>query len=193
MRKRRWVYLDGFRLRAGPEGPGSGRLTGDGDAGLIAQRPPRSRPANGGVGSVSARSRAARQAFAARPRRRQPLFSKTLSAEGALVFAKACKLGLEGIVAKRAGSGYRSGNRRQWLKSKNRRCTAVTQAPRRIGSRSLGEFPLDVVRIDCPRCGRRVARSAPTSPCPICSWPCRHASADPFSVLASKAERAAAE
>jgi hypothetical protein len=37
------------------------------------------------------------------------------------VFAKACKLGLEGIVAKRAGSGYRSGNRRQWLKSKNRR------------------------------------------------------------------------
>jgi hypothetical protein len=26
-------------------------------------------------------------------------------------------------------------------------------APRR-GSRSLGEFPLDVVRIDCERCGR---------------------------------------
>ncbi len=26
--------------------------------------------------------------------------------------------------------------------------------PRRIGSHSLGEFPLDVVRIDCERCGR---------------------------------------
>jgi L-alanine-DL-glutamate epimerase-like enolase superfamily enzyme len=24
----------------------------------------------------------------------------------------------------------------------------------RIGSRSLGEFPLDVVRIECERCGR---------------------------------------
>ena len=47
------------------------------------------------------------------------LFSEALSAEGALVFAKACKLGLEGIVSKRAGSRYRSGNSRQWLKSKN--------------------------------------------------------------------------
>ena len=47
------------------------------------------------------------------------LFSEALSAEGALVFAKACKLGLEGIVSKRAGSRYRTGNSRQWLKSKN--------------------------------------------------------------------------
>jgi hypothetical protein len=30
----------------------------------------------------------------------------------------------------------------------------LTQAPRRIGSHSLGEFPLDVVRNDCQRCGR---------------------------------------
>jgi ATP-dependent DNA ligase len=35
------------------------------------------------------------------------------------VFAKACELGLEGIVSKRAGSRYSSGNSRQWLKSKN--------------------------------------------------------------------------
>jgi hypothetical protein len=28
----------------------------------------------------------------------------------------------------------------------------MTQAPRRIGSLSLGEFHLDVVRIECPRC-----------------------------------------
>ena len=38
------------------------------------------------------------------------LFSEALSAEGVLVFAKACELGLEGIVSKRAGSRYRSGN-----------------------------------------------------------------------------------
>jgi len=36
-----------------------------------------------------------------------------------LVFAKACDMGLEGIVSKRAGSRYRSGTSRQWLKSKN--------------------------------------------------------------------------
>jgi bifunctional non-homologous end joining protein LigD len=47
------------------------------------------------------------------------LFSEALSAEGALVFAKACEMGLEGIVSKRAASRYRSGYSRQWLKSKN--------------------------------------------------------------------------
>jgi hypothetical protein len=40
------------------------------------------------------------------------VFSETLSAEGAVVFAKACELGLEGIVSKREGSFYRSGHRR---------------------------------------------------------------------------------
>ena len=48
------------------------------------------------------------------------LFSEAIEGEGALVFAKACELGLEGIVSKRAGSRYSSGNSRQWLKSKNR-------------------------------------------------------------------------
>jgi bifunctional non-homologous end joining protein LigD len=47
------------------------------------------------------------------------LFSDALMAQGALVFAKACDMGLEGIVSKRAGSRYRSGTSRQWLKSKN--------------------------------------------------------------------------
>jgi hypothetical protein len=37
------------------------------------------------------------------------LFSEALVAEGEVVFAKACELGLEGIVSKRAGSLYRSG------------------------------------------------------------------------------------
>ena len=30
----------------------------------------------------------------------------------------------------------------------------MTRPPRRIGSRSLGEFPHDVVRIECERCSR---------------------------------------
>ena len=47
------------------------------------------------------------------------LFSESLAAEGAVVFAKACELGLEGIVSKRAGSFYKSGKSRNWLKTKN--------------------------------------------------------------------------
>jgi len=33
--------------------------------------------------------------------------------------AKACQLGLEGVVSKRAGSFYKSGPSRNWLKTKN--------------------------------------------------------------------------
>ena len=46
-------------------------------------------------------------------------FSEAIDAEGATVFAHACKLGLEGIVSKRAGSRYRSGPSRNWLKVLN--------------------------------------------------------------------------
>jgi bifunctional non-homologous end joining protein LigD len=42
-----------------------------------------------------------------------------IEGDGAILFAHACKLGLEGIVSKRAGSRYRSGTSRNWLKSKN--------------------------------------------------------------------------
>jgi bifunctional non-homologous end joining protein LigD len=42
-----------------------------------------------------------------------------LAAEGAGVFAKVCELGLEGIVSKRAGSFYKRGKSRNWLKTKN--------------------------------------------------------------------------
>jgi len=38
---------------------------------------------------------------------------------GPLVFAHACKLGLEGIVSKRRSSRYRSGRSPDWIKSKN--------------------------------------------------------------------------
>ena len=69
------------------------------------------------------------------------LFSDALSAEGAVVFAHACRLGLEGIVSKRLGAPYSSGRCRSWLKSKNRRLCGGEGMPRRIGSHSLGEFP----------------------------------------------------
>jgi len=35
------------------------------------------------------------------------------------VLAKACELGLEGIVSNRAGSFYKNGRKRNWLKTKN--------------------------------------------------------------------------
>jgi bifunctional non-homologous end joining protein LigD len=47
------------------------------------------------------------------------LFSEALADEGAVVFAIACKLGLEGIVSKRAGSFYKSGKSRNSLKTIN--------------------------------------------------------------------------
>jgi hypothetical protein len=39
--------------------------------------------------------------------------------DGPLVFAHACKMGLEGIVSKRRDSRYRSGRSSDWIKSKN--------------------------------------------------------------------------
>jgi bifunctional non-homologous end joining protein LigD len=47
------------------------------------------------------------------------LCSEAVASEGAIVFAKARELGLEGIVSKRAGSPYQSGPSRKWLKTKN--------------------------------------------------------------------------
>ena len=46
-------------------------------------------------------------------------------ADGPLVFAHACKLGLEGIVSKRKDSRYRSGRSPDWIKSKNPAAPAV--------------------------------------------------------------------
>jgi bifunctional non-homologous end joining protein LigD len=54
--------------------------------------------------------------------------------DGPLVFAHACKLGLEGIVSKRRNSPYRSGRTPDWIKSKNPAAPAV----RREGRGGLG-------------------------------------------------------
>jgi bifunctional non-homologous end joining protein LigD len=45
--------------------------------------------------------------------------------DGPLVFAHACKLGLEGIVSKQRNSHYRSGRSPDWVKSKNPNAPAV--------------------------------------------------------------------
>jgi bifunctional non-homologous end joining protein LigD len=44
---------------------------------------------------------------------------------GPLVFAHACKLGLEGIVSKQRSSPYRSGRSADWIKSTNPDAPAV--------------------------------------------------------------------
>ena len=47
------------------------------------------------------------------------IFSEAIDAEGETVFAEACRMGLEGIVSKRKGSGYRSGRSNDWVKTLN--------------------------------------------------------------------------
>ena len=64
-----------------------------------------------------------------------------LDTEGAVVFRQACVIGLEGIVAKRRDSRYRSGRCRDWIKLKNRAHPAIERAMlialrKRGGSRS---------------------------------------------------------
>jgi ATP-dependent DNA ligase len=45
--------------------------------------------------------------------------------DAALVFQHACKLGFEGLVAKRKDSPYRSGRSPDWIKLKNPKAPAV--------------------------------------------------------------------
>ena len=48
--------------------------------------------------------------------------------DGTVVFRAACNLGLEGIVAKRVDSRYRSGRSRDWIKIKNPAHPAIERA-----------------------------------------------------------------
>jgi ATP-dependent DNA ligase len=48
--------------------------------------------------------------------------------DGAVVFRAACNMGLEGIVAKRRDSRYRSGRCRDWIKIKNIAHPAIERA-----------------------------------------------------------------
>ena len=46
-------------------------------------------------------------------------FCEAIEGDGAVVFAHAYKLGVEGIVSKRLGGVYSSGRARNWLKVRN--------------------------------------------------------------------------
>ena len=48
--------------------------------------------------------------------------------DGTVVFRAACNMGLEGIVAKRHDSRYRSGRSRDWIKVKNMAHPAIERA-----------------------------------------------------------------
>jgi bifunctional non-homologous end joining protein LigD len=50
--------------------------------------------------------------------------SEHIAEDGPLVFAHACRLGLEGIVSKRIDAPYRSGRAKSWLKTKNKNAAA---------------------------------------------------------------------
>jgi hypothetical protein len=86
---------------------------------LATSRPPSGRfPSKAGLSLVSCRS---------------PLFGEALAAEGALGCSlKRASSALRGVVSKRAGSLYRSGRSRNWLKIKNpdfvRTCPEATRA-----------------------------------------------------------------
>lgn len=58
-----------------------------------------------------------------------------IEADGATVLDHACALGLEGIVSKLADSAYKSGNRREWSKTK---CAAWKEANRNRFDRMTG-------------------------------------------------------
>jgi bifunctional non-homologous end joining protein LigD len=45
--------------------------------------------------------------------------SESITGDGAAIFRNACWMALEGIVSKRIGSRYVSGQTRAWLKTKN--------------------------------------------------------------------------
>jgi bifunctional non-homologous end joining protein LigD len=54
-------------------------------------------------------------------------FNEHVEGDGQLVFAHACKLGLEGIVSKHREHPYRSGRSKRWLKVKNPTAPGVTR------------------------------------------------------------------
>jgi ATP-dependent DNA ligase len=54
-------------------------------------------------------------------------YTERLKDDGATVLEHACKLGIEGIVSKRADAPYRSGPRPEWVKTK---CDAWREANR---------------------------------------------------------------
>ena len=64
------------------------------------------------------RKRILRKVLAARGEAETIRLSEDIEGDGREIFDKACELGTEGIISKRRGSLYRSGESREWLKTK---------------------------------------------------------------------------
>ena len=60
-----------------------------------------------------------------RAKRRAIQYNDHFTGDGPTVFKHVCRMGLEGIVSKRADAPYRSGPSRTWRKSKNPESEAV--------------------------------------------------------------------
>ncbi|QQO12569.1 DNA ligase D [Bradyrhizobium diazoefficiens] len=75
------------------------------------------------------------------------IYVEALEADGKVVFEKGCKLGLEGLVAKRLGRPYRSGRQETWIKLKCKKSETfpvvafvekLGASPRKIASLYVG-------------------------------------------------------
>jgi len=53
------------------------------------------------------------------------VYNEHLDSDGAVIFAHACKFGIEGTVSKRSDFAYRSGRVKSWLKIKNPKSLAA--------------------------------------------------------------------
>jgi bifunctional non-homologous end joining protein LigD len=60
-----------------------------------------------------------------RTKRRAIRFSEHLTGDGPIVFEHVCRMGVGGIVSKRADAPYRSGPSKTWVKTKNPASEAV--------------------------------------------------------------------
>jgi bifunctional non-homologous end joining protein LigD len=72
-----------------------------------------------------------------------------LDAEGNQVFEKACRMGLEGVVAKRVDAPYRSGRQDSWIKLK---CVNSDTFPIVAFVEKLGARPRKIASLYVGRC-----------------------------------------
>jgi len=72
------------------------------------------------------------------------VYVEYLKADGARVFEEACKLGLEGVVAKRGDAPYRSGRQESWIKLK---CSKSETFPIVAFVEKLGAHPRKIASL----------------------------------------------
>ena len=82
------------------------------------------------------------------------IYVEALAADGDEIFDKGCKLGLEGLIAKRLGEPYRSGRQESWIKLK---CKKSETFPIVAFVEKLGAHPRKIASLYV---GRRENRQA---------------------------------